>query len=93
MKTILMSRISRKVLILTFLLVGLVFVGSSGSVQQAAPVRCCEDCAHDRSVPYGDDEAAYSYCTAQCGASSGTCFNNCRNSIYSCWSTCDTDCN
>ena len=92
MKTIWMSKLARKVLILSFLIVCLVSIMSSDNGQRVAAARCCSQCAPNGSVPYGDFEALDVYCTNKCGASSGTCYNSCENSIYACWGTCDTGC-
>ncbi len=86
MKDALTFKIMRKVLILAFLVIGFVFVVSSDNTTQ--PVRawiCCEDC----DVPPGGEVSPHDYCTAHCGASSGTCYDQCRTGIAFCWQHCN----
>lgn len=93
MKTILMSKISTRMLILTFLLVSLVGVGSSGNIQPAtATLPCCTICTGDAEVPWEDQLGLTNYCTAQCGGNTGACFHDCRNEVLICWSSCSRSC-
>lgn len=84
MKTTLTSKILRKALVLAFLIVGLVFVASSGKTSQtvlAAP--CCSEC-----------QPRYEDCVAGCpeGGAGSSCRNICNNSRNSCNSNCDMSC-
>jgi hypothetical protein len=88
MKQIFTSRILRKVVMLSFLVVGLAFVVSSGDnaqpVRAAAP--CCSECPGAGDMEMGDQ-----YCLDQCGGFN-TCFYNCRNGVVGCNAYC-VDCN
>jgi hypothetical protein len=89
MKQIITPTILRKIFILSFLIVGLVFVVSTDKTTE--PVfasECCENCP----VPPGSLISIEDYCTSECGASSGSCYTYCRNRAYNCWSHCDMDC-
>jgi hypothetical protein len=94
MKTRLMSKFPTRMLILTFLLVSLVGVGSSGNIQQAtATLPCCSYCTGDAEVPWEDQLGLANYCTDQCGGdNSGVCFYDCRNEVLLCWSSCSSSC-
>lgn len=81
------TKISRKLILLGAMLCALAFINYSDDL--TAPVGsapCCTDCA----VYPGDDEITY--CENYCGATSGTCVDNCRNRIYSCWRWCNFGC-
>lgn len=94
MKTILMSKIPTRMLILTLLLVSLVGVGSSGNIQPAtAMLPCCTTCTGDAEVPWEDQLGLANYCTDQCGGNnSNACYLNCRNEVLLCWSSCNRSC-
>lgn len=83
MKQIFTSKILRKVLILTFLIIGLVFVESNNKITESVQAaECCESCP----VPPGD--SILNYCTAECGSSSGTCYTFCYNNARNCQRHC-----
>lgn len=83
MKQIFTSKILRKVVILSFLLVGLMFVVStSENVQTAQAARCCSECPGG-----GDPLVAEENCYNQCGGYN-SCFYTCRDRAFSCYATC-----
>lgn len=82
MKRILTPKILQKVVILSILLVGLFFVASGDTVQTVEAARCCSECPGG-----GDPVAGEEACYFQCGGFN-TCYNNCRNSVYSCYAHC-----
>ncbi len=89
MKTILMSKFAKKILILTFLLVSLVFAVPSAKVVESASARpCCEDCP----VPPNSLGTIAAYCTNECGSSSGTCYNTCYSQASNCQMHCSIGC-
>lgn len=44
---------------------------------------CCSSCEVDPS-----DGDVTGYCTLACGSNTGTCYNNCLESVLNCWRTC-----
>ena len=82
MKRIVTSKILRKVMILSFLVAGLVFVVTSENAQPVQAARCCSECPGG-----GDPIAAEEECFASCGGFN-SCFYTCRNRAYSCYGTC-----
>lgn len=88
MKRILTSKILRKVMILSFLLVGLVFVVSGDNVQSAdASAKCCYDCPGG-----GDPFAAEAGCATGCGGDTNPCFYSCMSAVDGCYATCHINC-
>ena len=80
-------KIGRKFLVLAAMLTALgLATYSDVFVTPTAAAPCCSSCA----VYPGDDEDTY--CENYCGASSGSCFDSCRNRIYSCWRWCSFSC-
>jgi hypothetical protein len=82
MKKIFTSKILRKVAILSFLIVGLVFVVSSDNTQTVQAAPCCSSCPGG-----GDVEEMDMICYNQCGGFN-TCFYNCRNQAMNCYRVC-----
>lgn len=82
MKQIFTSKILRKVVILSFLVVGLMFVISSDNSQTAHAAPCCSSCPGG-----GDPIAAEEACFASCGGFN-TCFYTCRDRAFRCYGTC-----
>jgi hypothetical protein len=81
----------KKLGILSVLCFCLGFITVANDVS-AAPARpCCSYCAINPVDP-DPNVTPDSYCTDQCGSSSGTCYTNCINQIYSCWRWCQFDC-
>lgn len=81
MKQISMSTITRKVIILAFLIVGFVFVLSDNTQNvQAAPP--CSSC------PGSSPADVYFVCASECGATSGSCFDDCVFWGDNCWRSC-----
>lgn len=73
MKRVIKSKLLRKALILSFLVMALVFVVSSGKQPQTAyAAPCCRTCLPD-----------YDLCMASCGENS-ICQQNCWNSLDFC---------
>lgn len=87
MKPIFTSQILRKVVMLSFLVVGLIFVVSSDNVQTAHAAKCCLDCPGG-----GDPFAAEAGCAAGCGSDTNTCFYNCMSAVDACYATCHINC-
>ncbi len=86
MKDALTFKMLRKALILSFLVIGLVFVVfSDKTTQPVGAWICCSDC----EVPPGSEVSPHDYCTTKCGASSGTCYDQCRVSVAFCWQHCN----
>ena len=82
MKHILTSKILQKVVILSILVVGLVFIAASDNVQTVQAAPCCSECPGG-----GDPIAAEEACFMQCGGFN-SCFYSCRNQAYNCYSHC-----
>jgi hypothetical protein len=59
-----------------------------GTSQTVAAAPCCSECP----VPPGSDISPFDYCTDQCGASSGSCYNSCINQVHNCWRWCSFSC-
>lgn len=79
----------KKIGILSVLCLCLGFALVSSNTQLVAAAPCCSDCP----IPPGEVEPTpQEYCTAQCGASSGSCYNLCINRVYSCWQWCNFSC-
>lgn len=76
----------KRIGVLSVLCFCLVFVAVSSSPQSVGAAPCCSSCP----VYPGDDE--YTYCENQCGASSGTCYDQCLRRVYNCWGVCNFGC-
>ena len=85
MKQILTSKMLRKLLILSCLLVGLVIVASTGN-QTVEAARCCSTCPGG-----GDPIQAEENCYNQCG-DYNACFYTCRDQAFACYATCSISC-
>ena len=73
MKTIVVSKIVRKVLILTFLVIGLVFIASSNKTAQPVQAAyCCETCDGRRAECYAQG-GSYTYCNNRWTSCVGQC--------------------
>jgi len=90
MKQIFTSKVLRKLLILSFLIAGFVFVTFDNHTTQTANAAwiCCTECP----VVPGSEVSPFEYCADQCGARSGTCYNQCLNQVWFCWQHCDVEC-
>jgi len=78
-------RILRKFAILAILSLALLYVISDKNVSQPVlAAQCCSDCP----VVPGSGVSPFDYCSAQCGAGSGTCYDQCLNGVYYCWAHC-----
>lgn len=78
-------RLTVRLCVLAVLLLCLGFVSLTPSTRTALAAPCCSSCP----IPPGQVEPTpQEYCTSQCGASSGTCYNSCLNSVYNCWARC-----
>ena len=76
--------------ILTVLVCALGFVMFAPATQSALARPCCISCSINPLDPQG--QWPEQYCADQCGASSGSCYTFCVNSIYNCWHVCDFGC-
>ena len=91
MKTITTSKLTRKCLILAFMILGLVFATSSDRLAQpVAATQCCETCPGD-----GDPSQADTNCGITClfvdptgGSVWHDCFDECSNSAFVCYNHC-----
>ena len=85
MKTILMSKTLRKIIILSLLVSGLLFAVLNNQTQPVSASVCCDQCP----VVPGSDVSPYDYCQNKCGSGSGVCYNNCVNNVHFCWQHCN----
>jgi hypothetical protein len=76
--------------ILTILVCALGFVMFAPATQSALARPCCSSCPIDPFDPFAPSPE--DYCTQQCGSGSGTCYNQCINSVFNCWHVCDFGC-
>jgi hypothetical protein len=77
------------ILVVLMFCLGFVMFAPSGT-QSALARPCCSDCAINPEDPQG--QWPEQYCADQCGASSGSCYTSCVNSIYNCWHWCQFGC-
>ncbi len=83
MKEVFTSKILRKVLVLAFLSVGLVFALSSNKTTEPAQAsQCCQDC-HGGGDPTLAADFRNNYCNG-----SESCLDNCRNQTNLCYAHC-----
>lgn len=88
MREIFTSKILRKVAILSILVVGLLFVVSSGSgTQSVEAARCCSTCPGG-----GDPFLAETNCAITCGGDLNPCFDACMDVVDACYATCRISC-
>ncbi len=86
MKEVLTPKLLRRVLILSFLILGLVFVVSNNRVVEPVGAWiCCSACP----VVPGSEVSPYDYCAAQCGSNSGGCYDACLQDVWFCWQHCN----
>lgn len=86
MKLIFTSKMLRKVLILSCLIIGLMFVTSNNNIQTVQAVPCCSECPGG-----GFPENVSTVCEAQCG-SYNPCYYECINTGYQCYTICQYNC-
>jgi hypothetical protein len=86
MKQILTSKMLRKLLILSCLIVGLVFATASSRVEEAAAAH------HDYDSCVGEAYDAYRECDYYCGTVVGTgaCFGMCQTNLDNSLRDCET---
>jgi len=79
------KKLVARLFMLTVLLSSLGFVALTPNTQIALAAPCCSSCP----IPPGEVEPTpQEYCTSECGASSGPCYNSCISSVYNCWQRC-----
>lgn len=84
MKQIITSKLTRRCLILAFMIMGLIYVASSDRYAQmivAAP--CCEYCPGS-----GDPATLSDACAAQCGSTTNSCYTECIDTGDNCYARC-----
>lgn len=79
------KKLIARLFMLTILLSCLGFVALTPNTKIALAAPCCSSCP----IPPGQVEPTpQEYCTSQCGASSGSCYNSCISGVYNCWQRC-----
>lgn len=79
----------KRLAILAVLVVSFGFVAGIPTAQATTAAPCCSQCPLD---PEDFSQTPQEFCTDQCGAGSGTCYNECLNGVYSCWAWCIIGC-
>ncbi len=83
MKTIITSKLTRKCLILAFMIIGLIYVASSDRyAQPVAAAPCCENC-----TGRGDPAQASNDCFDLCPFDI-PCYNSCMDNASQCYNHC-----
>jgi hypothetical protein len=83
------KKLIARLFMLAILVSCLGFVALSPNTRIAVAAPCCSTCP---IPPWEVEPTPQEYCTNQCGASSGPCYNSCLNSVYNCWAHCVMSC-
>ena len=96
MKKMIDYKLMRKFLVLTFLVLGLIFIASNDRYTQSVEaIRCCESCDGDGDSNIAENNCYYdAYFGGGCGPgiSPPQCYSDCMGEVNYCYSHC-TYCN